>query len=121
MRCPSEPEADPSPSYPAQAGQQPSRMFARPGASTRAEAARFQVAPISAALPFNACNHLRQERLGDAVRHGPEHLAGDRLDEGGDVQPLVAVVAEGDGTLTLGGPHPPDDRLQADAVLVRGP
>src|SRR3954467_4653241 len=44
-----------------------------------------------------------------------------RLDEGGDVQPLVAVVAEGDGPLTLGGPHPPDDRLQADAVLVRGP
>src|SRR3954463_8282402 len=29
-----------------------------------------------------------EERLGDPVRHVPEHLAGDRLDEGGDVQPL---------------------------------
>src|SRR3954454_1129079 len=43
------------------------------------------------------------------------------LDEGGDVEPLVAVVAEGDRPLTLGRPHPPDDRLQANAVLVRGP
>src|SRR3954463_7706823 len=62
-----------------------------------------------------------EERLGDAVRHVPEHLAGDRLDEGGDVQPLVAVVAEGDGPLTFGRPDPAQDRLQADAVLVRGP
>ena len=31
------------------------------------------------------------------------------------------MVTERDGPLTLGGPHPPDDRLQADAVLVRGP
>src|SRR4051812_41317493 len=43
------------------------------------------------------------------------------LDEGGDVEPLVAVVAEGDRPLTFGRPHPPDDRLQANAVLVRGP
>src|SRR4051812_13369198 len=62
-----------------------------------------------------------KERLGDAVRHGPEHLAGDRLDEGGHIKPLVAVVTKCDGPLTLEGPHPPDDRLQADAVLVRGP
>src|SRR4051812_34948541 len=44
-----------------------------------------------------------------------------RLDEGGDVQPLVAVVAEGDGPLTLGGPHASDDRLQLDTVLVGRP
>src|SRR3954451_24187169 len=43
------------------------------------------------------------------------------LDEGGDVQPLVAVVAERDGPLTLGGPHPSDDRLQPDTVLVGRP
>src|SRR3954463_14365417 len=34
---------------------------------------------------------------------------------------LVAVVAERDGPLTLGCPDPAQDRLQADAVLVRGP
>src|SRR3954462_624532 len=43
------------------------------------------------------------------------------LDEGGDVEPLVAVVAEGDRPLTLGRPDPAQDRLQANAVLVRGP
>ena len=62
-----------------------------------------------------------EERLGHPVRHGPEGLARGRLDEGGDVQPLVAVVAEGDGTLTLGGPRPSDDRLQPDTVLVGRP
>ena len=30
-------------------------------------------------------------------------------------------MTERDGPLTLGGPHPADDRLQPDAVLVRGP
>src|SRR3954466_16088359 len=43
------------------------------------------------------------------------------LDEGGDVEPLVAVVAERDGPLTLGRPHPSDDRLQPDTVLVGRP
>src|SRR3954463_5068711 len=43
------------------------------------------------------------------------------LDEGGDVQPLVAVVAKRDRPLTLGRPHPPDDRLQPDTVLVGRP
>src|SRR6185295_5114507 len=36
-------------------------------------------------------------------------------------EPLVAVVTEGDRPLALGRPHPPDDRLQLDAVLVGGP
>src|SRR6185312_8492766 len=58
---------------------------------------------------------------GDAVRDGPEGLAGDRLHEGGDVQPRVPVVAERDRPLALGRPHPPDDRLQPEAVLIRGP
>ena len=63
----------------------------------------------------------REERLGDAVRDGPEGLAGDRLHEGGDVQPRVPVVAERDRPLTFGRPDPADDRLQPEAVLIRGP
>src|SRR5215212_4065433 len=62
-----------------------------------------------------------KERLRDAVRDVPEHLARDRLPEGGHVQPLVAVVAERDWPLAFGRPHPPDDRLQPNAVLIRGP
>src|SRR3954453_6325705 len=55
------------------------------------------------------------------VRDGPEGLAGDRLHEGGDVQPLVPVVTERDRPLAFGRPHPAQDRLQANAVLIRGP
>src|SRR3954451_7103835 len=63
----------------------------------------------------------RKERLRHPVRDGPEGLARDRLHEGGHVQPLVAVVTERDRPLTFGRPHPPDDRLQPDTVLVGGP
>src|SRR3954451_18077516 len=62
-----------------------------------------------------------KERLGDAVRDIPEHLAGDRLDEGGDVQPLIAVMAKRDRPLAFGRPDPAQDRLQPDAVLVGRP
>jgi hypothetical protein len=62
-----------------------------------------------------------KERLGDPVRYVPEHLAGDRLDEGGDVQPLIAVMAKRDGPLAFGRPDPAQDRLQPDAVLVGRP
>src|SRR4030095_490455 len=51
----------------------------------------------------------------------PEGLAVDRLHEGGDVQPLVPVMTQRDRPLTFGRPHPPDDRLQPNAVLVGGP
>src|SRR5215207_5494278 len=63
----------------------------------------------------------RKERLGDPVRDGPEGLARDWLHEGGDVQPLVAVVTQRDRPLAFGRPDPTQDRLQADAVLIRGP
>jgi hypothetical protein len=62
-----------------------------------------------------------EERLRHPVRHGPEGLARDRLDEGRDVQPLITVVAERNRPLTLGRPDPAQDRLQPDTVLVRGP
>src|SRR3954463_1190863 len=63
----------------------------------------------------------RKERLGHPVRDGPEGLARDRLHEGGDGQPLVPVVTQCDRPLAFGRPHPAQDRLQANAVLVRGP
>src|SRR4051794_11428563 len=62
-----------------------------------------------------------EERLGHPVRHIPEGLARGWLHKGGDVEPLVAVVAERDGPLAFGSPDPAQDRLQANAVLVRGP
>src|SRR4051812_12711223 len=62
-----------------------------------------------------------EERLGHPVRYVPEGLAGDRLDEGGDVQPLIAVMAKRDGPPTFGRPDPAQDRLQPDAVLVGRP
>src|SRR4051812_48036700 len=39
--------------------------------------------------------------------------------EGGDVEPFVAVMAEGDRPLPARRPDPARDRLQPDAVLVR--
>src|SRR3954471_9450842 len=63
----------------------------------------------------------RKERLRDPVRHVPEGLARDRLHEGGDVPPLVPVVAQCDRPLTFGRPHPAQDLLQPNAVLIRGP
>src|SRR4051812_31745603 len=63
----------------------------------------------------------RKERLGHPVRDVPEGLARDRLHEGGDVQPLVPVVAQRDRPLAFGRPHPSDDRLQPNAVLICGP
>src|SRR3954451_10297350 len=62
-----------------------------------------------------------EERLGHSVRYVPEHLAGDRLHEGGHGQPLIAVVTQRDGPLPLGRPDPAQDRLQPDAVLVGRP
>src|SRR4051795_2501476 len=62
-----------------------------------------------------------EERLRDPVRHIPEGLARGRLHEGGDVQPLVAVMTHRDRPLTFGRPNPAQDRLQPNAVLIRGP
>ena len=62
-----------------------------------------------------------KEGLGEAAAEIPDDLAAGRLHEGGDVQPLVAVMAEGDRPLTNGRPDPAADRLQAKAVLVLRP
>jgi len=61
-----------------------------------------------------------KEVLVDAGREVPEALAGGRRDEGGDVEPLEAVVATGDRALAARRPDPAEDGLQPDAVLVGG-
>jgi hypothetical protein len=63
----------------------------------------------------------REERFGDTIRHVPERLARAGQDKGRDVEPFVAVMAEGCGPPALRGPDPAPDRLQPEAVLVRGP
>ena len=62
-----------------------------------------------------------KEGLGEAAAEIPDRLAAGRLHEGGDMEPLVAVVAEGDRPLTDRRPDPAADRLQAKAVLVLCP
>lgn len=60
-----------------------------------------------------------EERLGDAIADVPMALARGRRDEGRDVEPLVAMMAEGSRPLPARRPDPARDRLQPDAVLVR--
>jgi hypothetical protein len=73
------------------------------------------------APPRDAGEQRREQPLAQAGGQEPDRLARGGLDEGGDVQPLVAVVAGGDGTRADRGPHTAADRLQAAAVLVLGP
>jgi hypothetical protein len=61
-----------------------------------------------------------EELLVDAGREVPEALSGGRRDEGGDVEPRVAVVVAGDRALALRRTNPAEDRLQPDPVLVGG-
>ena len=69
--------------------------------------------------------HL-EERPVQAGAQTSQRLARGGLHEGGHVQPLEASVAERDGVLALGRPHPPADRFQAEAMkrvrfIVLGP
>jgi hypothetical protein len=59
-----------------------------------------------------------KERLVDPVRQIPDGLRGD---EGGDVEPFVAVVTERERTLADRRPDPAMDRLQADPMFVYRP
>jgi hypothetical protein len=62
-----------------------------------------------------------EERLREAAAEIPDRLAAGRLHEGGDVQPLVPMMAERNRSLADGRPDPAADRLQAEAVLVLRP
>src|SRR5690349_2820154 len=61
-----------------------------------------------------------EERLRHPVRQVPEDLARGRLHDGDHVEPLEAVVAGRARSLAPGRPDAAKDRLQPDAVLVRG-
>ena len=62
-----------------------------------------------------------EEGLREAAAEVPDRLTAGRLHEGRDVQPLIAVMPKGDGSLADGGPDAPPDGLQAEAMLVLGP
>src|SRR3954463_15166347 len=62
-----------------------------------------------------------EERLGHSVRYVPEHLAGDRLHEGGHVEPLIAVVTERDGPRPPWAPRPGARSASARCGARRSP
>jgi hypothetical protein len=80
---------------------------------------RSRPAPVGLAReagePFGA------EGLGEAAAEIPDRLAAARLHEGGNMPPLVPVMAKGNRPLADGRPNPAADWLQAEAVLVRRP
>ena len=78
---------------------------------------RFRPAPTCRAKPASGASKSGFERP-VAI---PHRLAAGRLHEGGNVEPLVAVMAEGNRSLADGRPDPAADRLQAKAVLVLRP
>src|ERR1700690_3515972 len=57
----------------------------------------------------------------DSVRDVPHRAPGGRFDEPPDVEPLITVMANGNGPFAFGCPYPSHDRLQADPVLVHRP
>lgn len=62
-----------------------------------------------------------EEALVDAVRHKPHRLAAGWGHEGGDIEPFITVMAGGLRPFADRRPDAAADRLQPDAVLVRGP
>jgi hypothetical protein len=62
-----------------------------------------------------------EERLADAVGQIPDRLAARRLDEGGDIEPLIAMMAERQRPFADGRPDAAADRLQPEAMLVGRP
>ena len=77
------------------------------------------VAP-GAGLAGEERERLGEELLVNASREVPEALAGCGRDEGGDVEPLEAVMARRDRPGAARRPDPAGDRLQPGAVLVGG-
>jgi hypothetical protein len=64
---------------------------------------------------------LGEEGFVDAVRQEPDGLAARRSNEGGDIEPFVAMMDERDRPLADRRPDTAMDRLQPQALLVRRP
>jgi hypothetical protein len=78
------------------------------------------VAP-GAGLAGKGYKQFGEEEFVDPVRQIPDRLSAGRVNEGGDVEPFVAVMAERDRPLADRRPDPATDRLQADPMLIRRP
>ena len=78
------------------------------------------VAP-GAGLPREGFEQFGEERLVDAVREIPDGFSARRRDEGGDVEPFVAVMAERDRPLADRRPDAAMNRLQAEPMFIRRP
>ena len=79
------------------------------------------------ALTPSACRahkvgeQLFEERLVNAVRQIPDGLAAGRLHEGGDVEPLIAMMPGCDRPLADRRPNSAKDGLQAEPMFIRRP
>ena len=65
--------------------------------------------------------HALEQRNIDAVGKPPLDRAGGRSCEAIEVEPFVLVRAERHRALAAPSPNPPNERLQAEAMLVEGP
>ena len=68
-----------------------------------------------------AVEHALEQRDIDAIGQPPLDLAGRRPHKTVEIEPFVLVRADRHGALAAPGPNPPDERLQAEAMLVEGP
>jgi len=73
-----------------------------------------------AGLFREARQQRREEAFQDAVMHIPDGLAAGRRDEGGDVEPIEAMMAVRDRPCAFGRPNASCEGLQAEPVLVAG-
>ena len=72
----------------------------------------------SAGLACEGFEQRLEERLRDAVMHIPEGLATRGRHEGGDIEPVKAVMTKGDRPLADWSPDAPRYGLQAEPMLV---
>jgi hypothetical protein len=72
-------------------------------------------------VPGKGGEHLIEEDRLDGRQEPPLGRSGGGPDEATDVEPLVALLHRSEGTLPDRGPHLPNQREQADPMLVGGP